>query len=370
MKRVLVQLKSWLLLLLVVNLLGCNEDEESEDTSNPSNLSVEITVSDDESGIINIVATADNVVEYYFDLDDDSVEDSIFNTTGLLTHTYTESGIYDVEIRAYGTSGNFMKKEKTITIEFADDIISIVDGYNTPLTYEGMTLVWQDEFSGSSLDTDSWTYEIGTGSNGWGNNELQYYTSQNTTVADGVLTIEAREENLQGRNYTSSRIITQNKETFRYGRIDIRALLPEGQGIWPAVWMLGSNFSTVGWPDCGEIDIMEMIGGSENTVHGTVHWDHNGYANFGGDYSLSTGIFADEYHVFSIIWDSNEITWYMDDIEYHSIDTTPALLSEFHNEFFFIFNVAVGGNWPGSPDNTTRFPQQMKVDFVRVFQDN
>jgi beta-glucanase (GH16 family) len=163
------------------------------------------------------------------------------------------------------------------------------------------------------------------------------------------------------------------KKAFQYGSIDIRAKLPEGQGIWPALWMLGSNFPTIGWPSCGEIDIMEMIGGQgrENTVHGTVHWDNNGqYASFGDSYSLSQGTLNDEFHVFSIVWNSQSIRWYINDIQYNQVDITPAALSEFHQQFFFIFNIAVGGNWPGSPDGTTSFPQQMYVDYVRVFQPN
>ena len=166
-------------------------------------------------------------------------------------------------------------------------------------------------------------------------------------------------------------MITRGKQSFQYGRVDIRAALPKGQGIWPALWMLGSNFTSVGWPASGEIDIMEMVGGSgrENTVHGTVHWQHDGqHANFGGDVTLPSGTFNDEFHVFSIVWTSSRITWYMDNQEYHAIDTTPAQLSEFRNSFFFIFNVAVGGNWPGSPDNTTTFPQYLIVDYIRVFQ--
>ncbi|MEO0639590.1 MAG: glycoside hydrolase family 16 protein, partial [Bacteroidota bacterium] len=167
---------------------------------------------------------------------------------------------------------------------------------------------------------------------------------------------------------------TRDKQSFQYGRVDIRALLPKGQGIWPALWMLGSNFSSVGWPRCGEIDIMELVGGGEgkdDVVHGTVHWEQDGQrALFGGDYQLPTGIFNDEFHVFSIIWTENAIRWLVDDIEYHVINTSPAELDEFRNSFFFIFNVAVGGDWPGSPDGSTEFPQMMVVDYVRVFQPN
>ena len=242
-------------------------------------------------------------------------------------------------------------------------------GYETPTSYPGYTLAWNDEFSGAALNTSDWTYETGGG--GWGNNEWQYYRAENTSVANGYLTIEARQENFGGRNYTSSRLITKDKQSFRYGRIDIRAVMPEGQGIWPALWMLGSNISTVGWPRSGEIDIMEMVGGSgrEDTVHGTGHWDNNGSnASYGGDYTLNSGTFADEFHVFTIEWDSSVIRWFVDDVQYHALSITSAGLSEFREEFFFIFNIAVGGNWPGYPDGSTSFPQRMLVDYVRVFE--
>jgi len=241
-------------------------------------------------------------------------------------------------------------------------------GYTTPLTYPGMTLIWQDEFDGTSLNTNDWTYETGNGNSGWGNNELQNYQdgTNNAIVADGRLTIEAKK---QGSNFTSARLKTQGKQSFQYGRVDIRATLPQGQGVWPALWMLGESFSSVGWPACGEIDIMELVGHEANKVHGTVHWDNLGsHAEFGGNKTLSSGIFADEFHVFSIIWDSQKITWLMDDQQYHVIDITGGQLSEFHEEFFFIFNVAVGGNWPGNPNSSTVFPQKMMVDYVRVFQ--
>ena len=244
-------------------------------------------------------------------------------------------------------------------------------GYESPTSYPGYTLVWNDEFSGAALNLSDWSYEIGTGNNGWGNNEAQYYRAENTSVANGYLTIQARKENFGGRSYTSSRLITKNKQSFRYGRIDIRAVLPQGQGLWPALWMLGTNISTVGWPESGEIDIMEMVGGSgrEDTVHGTGHWDNNGSnASYGGDYTLNSGTFADEFHVFSIEWDSNLIRWYVDDVQYHALSISSAGLSEFRKEFFFIFNIAVGGNWPGYPDASTVFPQRMLVDYVRVFQ--
>jgi beta-glucanase (GH16 family) len=245
-------------------------------------------------------------------------------------------------------------------------------GYLTPDQYDGMTLIWQDEFGNGSIKSDFWTFEIGTGNNGWGNNELQYYKENNAQIQEGNLIIEARKESYMGAPYTSSRIISMDKFSFKYGRVDIRACLPEGQGIWPALWMLGQNFKTVGWPACGEIDIMEMVGGSERekTVHGTVHWDDGGHAQYGGQFSLSEGTFNDEFHVFSIIWDEISIRWLVDDQQYHIIDITPEGLSEFQEDFYLILNLAVGGNWPGNPDETTIFPQWMVVDYVRVFQKN
>ena len=256
--------------------------------------------------------------------------------------------------------------------EVGKDELSIPStGYSTPEEHEGMKLVWRDEFDGDKLNTANWKHE--TGGSGWGNNELEFYQEKNTTVRDGHLIITAKKETVGGRDYTSSRIITQGKKEFRYGRVDIRARVPKGQGIWPALWMLGNNIATVNWPACGEIDIMEMIGGpgKDNTVHGTAHWEHSGqHASYGGKLSLpSPEILADKFHVFSLVWTPSSITWYLDDVQFETMDTTPAELSEFQNDFYFIFNVAVGGNWPGSPNETTTFPKQMTVDYIRVFQE-
>ena len=245
-------------------------------------------------------------------------------------------------------------------------------GYTSPTSYTGYTLAWEDDFSGTSLNSNNWTHETGTGTNGWGNFELQTYQPENTTMQDGHLIITAKEQTVGSSNYTSSRIISQNKYQFRYGRVDIRAALPQGKGLWPALWALGSNFSTVGWPACGEIDIMEKVGGPglENEIHGTVHWQNAGQAaNFGGSTNLSTNT-TDQFHVYSIVWTPSRISWYIDDnsTPYHVIDTTPSELDEFRRSFFFIMNVAVGGTWPGSPDATTTFPQHMIVDYIRVFE--
>jgi beta-glucanase (GH16 family) len=331
---------------------------------------VEITLSETEAGLAIIQATAENTVEYQLRIGQEP-EPVEVNTTGNFEHTFLQSGNYRIEVRAYGSSGRYIRNEQFLLVII--DGVSPDDGYSTPLVYEGYTLVWNDEFDGTTVNTNNWVFETGTGCPhlcGWGNNELQYYRQQNAWVENGILTIEARQENFQGSHYTSARMKTQGKQSFKYGRIDIRALLPKGQGIWPALWALGNNITTVSWPACGEIDIMEMIGGSgrENRVHGTVHWDFNGHVNAGGSYTLQTGSFADEYHVFTIIWDETNIRWFVNDNQYYAIDITPSHMTEFHQEFFFLFNVAVGGNWPGNPDATTIFPQRMKVDYIRVFQ--
>lgn len=257
------------------------------------------------------------------------------------------------------------------TIRNDDTYLPVDDaGYVTPDSYAGWTLVWRDEFDGSSIDPANWKHE--TGGNGWGNNELQYYTDRpdNSYISDGKLVIEARQENFSGSQYTSARMISAGLQEFQYGRIDIRAKLPEGKGLWPALWMLGSDFWTTGWPNCGEIDIMEIVGHEPATVYGTAHWgDASGsHVSFGGNTTLPSGKFSDEFHVFTIIWDNQKIRWYLDDNLYNTIDITPATLSEFQKQFFFILNVAVGGDWPGSPDASTVFPQYMFVDYIRVFQ--
>jgi beta-glucanase (GH16 family) len=261
----------------------------------------------------------------------------------------------------------------TIITENGINLSTDNGGYSTPNSYPNYTLVWSDEFSGTSLDLNSWNQEIGN-NNGWGNNELEYYTNstKNTFVSNGNLIIEARKEAISGFNYTSGRMTTQNKKTFTFGRIDIRAKLPVGKGIWPALWMLGANINTVGWPASGEIDIMELIGTYPARTHGTLHWKPvtGNSINKGGYYDLPSGDFSQKFHVFSIVWTQDMIKWYVDDIHFLTLSKADfgAANYPFNAPEFFIFNVAVGGNWPGPPDANTSFPQRMFVDYVRVFQ--
>lgn len=231
-------------------------------------------------------------------------------------------------------------------------------------------LVWSDEFDGTALNRSNWTPEIGTGSGGWGNNELQYYTdrSQNLQVTGGNLVITARKESYGGMNYTSARIKTQNLKSFTYGKIEARIKLPSGQGLWPAFWMLGSNISTVGWPYSGETDIMERVNNNPY-VNGTVHWDAGGHAEYG---RVSGNLDFSQYHVYSVEWDSKYIRWFVDGQQFNEfyIENGTGNTEEFQRPFFLLLNLAVGGNWPGAPNDSTPFPAQMLVDYVRVYQDN
>lgn len=245
-------------------------------------------------------------------------------------------------------------------------------GYSTPLSYPGYNLVWHDEFDGNALNTQDWNYE--QGGSGWGNHELENYTNrlQNVFVSAGNLIIEARKESYGGNNYTSGRLTTYGKQQFMYGRIDIRAKLPVSKGMWPALWMLGSNISSVPWPGCGETDIMELIGTNPKQVVGSMHWKQQdgSTGTYNNAYSLPSQDFSQEFHVFSVIWKKDSLQFLVDDHAYvnGSVSNVSSGTYPFNNPFFFIFNVAVGGDWPGPPDGTTVFPQRMFVDYVRVFQ--
>lgn len=249
--------------------------------------------------------------------------------------------------------------------------------HTSPSEYPDMKLLWADEFNDDDINLRDWNFDIGD--NGWGNAEWQYYQPKNATLQDGHLVITAREQRVGGSTYTSTRMKTEDEVEFTYGRVDIRAALPEGQGIWPALWALGANFREVGWPRTGELDIMEMIGGGgrENTVHGTMHWNRGGLSGSyshtyqGGSYHLDAGLFSDGFHVFSMVRSPEGVTWLVDDVPFYSFQFTEGPDFEaFQKPFFLIFNIAVGGRWPGYPNESTYFPQRLVVDYVRVFGEN
>ena len=228
---------------------------------------------------------------------------------------------------------------------------------------------WSDEFNGTSLDESTWTYEYGA--HGWGNNEKQYYRKENTSVSDGYLSITAKKEDYNGAKYTSSRIITMNKYETHYGYFEARISLPRGNGIWPAFWMLGANFEEINWPFSGEIDIMEAIN-SENKTYSTIHYNNGGssadYSH--GSYGNNGHRLDDrrEFHTYSLYWDEKVMIFYVDGISTLTVSLTPAYLDCFHKDHFFIFNVAVGGNWPGFNIDDSQFSTSMKVDYLRVYK--
>lgn len=244
-------------------------------------------------------------------------------------------------------------------------------------------LVMSEEFNTDGAPNPAmWSFNTGTGANGWGNNELQYYTDrpQNIVVENGMLKITAIKEQFMGAGYTSARIISKGKFEKKYGRIEARIKMPVGQGIWPAFWMLGSNIqenaefpddpSTLAWPACGEIDIMEYLGNSPTRIFGTVHGPgYSGGESISKNFYLSNSRFDNDFHVFGIEWDKDNINFYVDNFLYHSVKPNDVPGDwVFNQSFFLILNIAVGGNLPGAPNSQTSFPQSMLVDYIRVYE--
>lgn len=263
---------------------------------------------------------------------------------------------------------NDMKKSLLTKALLTFSVIGTVFAFsNTVKAADNYELVWSDEFNGNYLDTNTWNYEIGTGSWGWGNNEQQYYTDRNIKVSNGTMKITAKREDYGGMKYTSSRITTKNKKNFKYGKIEARIKMPKFKGVWPAFWMLGANQDSVGWPKCGEIDIMEAIN-DENLVYGTLHW-FNDPGNNNADSGSSVAV-ADrtEYHVYGVEWTADKLRWYVDGKVYRTMDVSNDSFSEVRKEYFVIFNMAIGGQWPGYNIDETAFPATMEVDWVRAYK--
>jgi beta-glucanase (GH16 family) len=237
-----------------------------------------------------------------------------------------------------------------------------------------LKLVWSDEFNqGSMPDTTKWKFNIGNGEWGWGNNEQQYYTNESTNVRieNGRLIIEARKETKERQNYTSARMITQGKASWTYGRFEIRAKLPKGMGAWPAIWMLGENINQVGWPACGEIDIMEEVGKAPDEINWSTHskmlnWPKGTQKTFKTNIKNTTTAF----HVYRLDWTSKSIQFYVDNKLYYTVlnDGRGVDYYPFTSPQFLILNLAIGGNMAGFTIDENAFPAQMLVDYVRVYQ--
>lgn len=248
----------------------------------------------------------------------------------------------------------------------------------------GRRLVWSEEFDGPEIDPATWTFEIGNGHAngipGWGNDEAQYYTAEpaNARIEDGKLVITALKEQRVDRTgtyaYTSARMHTKGNVEIKHGIVEVRAKLPDGQGIWPAVWMLGADIDRVGWPRSGEIDIIELVGNRPGTVHGTVHGPKSAGRGVGSSYTLpGEQRFSEEFHLFTLEWRPTSLTWSVDGEPYFTVskDRMVAVYGPdewvFDKEFYFVVNLAVGGRWPGYPDETTTFPKRLEVDYIRVY---
>jgi beta-glucanase (GH16 family) len=283
-------------------------------------------------------------------------------------------------------SGEWRRKARRIACAAAFLLFAIIFGEGCgvqeknqiEVAENGWKLVWHDEFDGKEIDPDKWVHVVG----GWGfgNNELQFYTNdpKNAYVENGKLVIRALEERVGKNPYTSAKLTTQGKAAWTYGRFEIRAKMPVGKGMWPAIWMMPSDMEKYGgWPSCGEIDIMEYLGHDTDKVYGTLHMGNPHYYK-GGHIVLKEGTFADDFHVFALEWTPTEMRWYMDGEMYYRTDSwftrssgdadNEPFPAPFNRDFYLQLNLAVGGNWPGYPDETTVFPQTFEIDYVRVYQ--
>jgi hypothetical protein len=306
----------------------------------------------DGSGTVVLTYSATNATRYKINFGDG--EDVVDTNSTSRTYTYIGVGTKDFTIIVSAYNGDL----------FVSGSVQIRIKINS-------NLVWSDEFNGSGApNSANWTHEIG--GHGWGNGEFQYYTNrlENSRVEGGVLKITAKRENYEGKEYTSARLITKDKYEFKYGRVDIKAKLPEGAGTWPALWMLGANFSEVGWPDCGEIDIMEHWGHIPTKVSSATHTRHCSSLNCSTMKVGETTIddYSTAFHVYSLEWEADRLNFLIDDNFLYSYNPSTKTSENwpFDKPFFFILNVAMGSNWhtvdPAFESST------MEIDYIRVFQ--
>lgn len=334
-----------LFLVSLLSLFSC--DKKSSGTSEiiPANLTVSANVSTDNSGNVTFAATAANAVSYDYDFGN-----GVFQAapSGTLTYRYPASGTYTVNVKAKSSTGNAISKSVQVTVSVA------------------FALVWSDEFNTPGApDASKWGYDIGTGSGGWGNNELQYYTNrpENVSISNGTLKITARKEAFSGSAYTSTRMLTKNKFSVKYGKIEARIKLPSGVGTWPAFWMLGNNIDAVGWPACGEIDIMEHKGSDLNRVYGTLHYPGRSGGNAHGQTTVIPSV-STEFNVYAVEWTSSVIKFSVNGTVFFTVNNSTTL--PFHQNFFIILNFAMGGTF-GGPVDPAFTASTMEVDYVRVY---
>jgi beta-glucanase (GH16 family) len=333
--------------LSVLSFFSCKKKGSPGSTDvAPTNLTLNAVVSTDNSGNVEFTAAATNAATYEY-----GYGNGVFALvpSGKITYKYPASGTYSVTVTAKSASGKTVSKTIQVTVAV------------------GLSLIFNDEFdTNGAPDPAKWGYDIGTGSNGWGNNELQYYTnrSDNVIVQNGVLKITLKKENYSGSAYTSTRMLTANKFAFKYGIVEARAKLPAGGGTWPAIWTLGANINTAGWPACGEMDIMEHKGNDLNRIFGTLHYP----GRSGGSADGSSRIISNastEFHIYKLEWTAASIKIYVDDVLFHTVANSTSL--PFNHNFFIIMNVAMGGSFGGAVDPNFN-SASMEVDYIRVYQ--
>ncbi|GAL90741.1 glycoside hydrolase family 16 protein [Jejuia pallidilutea] len=349
------------LTVILLSFVACSSsDNEIIEPKAPSNLSISgVKVgadgnnpNGDGSGVVNFTISATNATYYKVLINNETLEFS----ENTFSYTFSQPGTneYEIIVAAYNSSGN-----TSITYSI------------TVYVQTELSLIWQDEFdTDGAPDASKWGYNTGTGDNGWGNNESQYYTNRldNAKVEGGVLKITAKKEDFSGSEYTSARLLTAGKFEFTYGRVDVRAKLPAGGGVWPAIWMLGANFGTVGWPACGEIDIMEYVGNSPGQISSALHTP----SSFGATVNYKATSISNEtteFHIYSAIWTESSITFLLDDVEYYTYNpsTKNDATWPFYNNQFLILNIAMGGNLGGTIDPNFD-TSTMEIDYVRVYQ--
>jgi beta-glucanase (GH16 family) len=334
-----------LFVFFITSLLACNKKTATEPIEIvPTNLTLSAVVSTDNSGNVAFTASATNAVNYEYDFGN-GIFQNVAN--GVVTYKYLQTGNYTVNVVAKSSSN------KTITKSIS---ISVAVQYN---------LVWSDEFNNTGApDASKWGYDLGAG--GWGNSELQYYTNraENVNIDNGTLKINLKREAFSGSAFTSARILTKNKFSFKYGKVECRAKLPVGGGTWPAIWVLGDNINTVSWPACGEIDIMEHVGNQLNKIFATLHYTGNSGGNGVGSSKIITNA-TSEFHKYGVEWNAQQIKFFIDDVPFYTFVNSNTL--PFNQNFFIILNVAMGGIFGGAVDPAFN-ASSMEIDYLRVYQ--
>lgn len=336
---------------------SCSDKDTSDDTvlTTPTNLVVTQEIvgqtttqpTGDGSGVLNLTISATNATAFKISYGDGTVLDAV---SGKNTYTYQVSGTftYTIIVTAFNGAANV---SSTLSIRIA----------------RGTLPVWADEFNNNGApDSSKWNYDLGTGSGGWGNNESQNYTNraENVIVENGVLKIITKKESYQGSNYTSARLKTQGKFSIQYGKIEFRAKLPSGGGTWPALWMLGDNIATIGWPACGEIDVMEHKGNELNKIHGTLHFPGRSGGNPDTTALTPNTTATTEFHIYSVDWRKESIKFYIDNVLFKTFTNSANL--PLNQKFFIIMNSAIGGTFGGAIDSNF-VSSTFEIDYVRVY---